>query len=136
MWQKYKSAFITGAVLCCIIFFGLGYCVGSSGKGYHGGIQPTEFQGAKNGNNRVGPGGRHHGYRPDVNTPQNPTENGDQSTEENQQTPDSNSENQTTPGTDGGTQTAPGNNGAIQALPDNNDNTGSQDGTANPTSYL
>ena len=33
MWEKYKSAIITGAVLCCIIFFGLGYCVGNTGSG-------------------------------------------------------------------------------------------------------
>ncbi len=107
MWQKYKSAIITGVVLCCIIFFGLGYCVGSSGKGYHGGIQPTEFQGAQNGDNRMGPGGRHNGYPPNTTAPQNPTENEDQNTDENQQTP-----------------------------PNTNDNTGSQDGTVNATSYL
>ena len=116
MWQKYKEALITGAVLCCIIFFGLGYCVGNSGKGYHGGIQPTQFQGTQNGNNGMGPGGRHRGIQPDTNTPQNPTENGDQGNEENQQTPDSNNENQT--------------------IPNTNDNTGSQNGTTNPTSYL
>ena len=117
MWEKYKSAFITGAVLCCIIFFGLGYCVGNSGRGYHGGIQNAGYQSMERGNSGMMPGGRNHLNRPDATNPQNPTENEDQSNDGSQTAPDSNSQDQTTPGTNGGNQTTPGTNGGNQTTP-------------------
>ena len=126
MWDKYKSAFITGAVLCCIVFFGLGYCVGNSGKGYHGGIQNTGLQSVERGNDGMRPGGRNHWGRPDTTDPQNPTEDGNQNNDGSQTAPDSNSGNQTTPDSNGGNQTTPG----------TDNNSGGQNGTAGPTVYL
>ena len=106
MWQKYKSAIITGVVLCCIVFFGLGYCVGNSGKGYHGGVQRSGVQSMENGNLGMRPGGKGQFDKRDNCNPQDSTENGDQ----NQTTPDANGGNQAMPDTNDGNQTAPDTN--------------------------
>ena len=33
MWEKYKSAIITGGVLACVMFFAIGYTVGHDSRG-------------------------------------------------------------------------------------------------------
>ena len=116
MWQKYKSAIITGVVLCCIVFFGLGYCVGSSGKGYHGGVQRTGIQSMENGNPGMRHGGRNQLDKPDNSNPQDSTGNEDQK--------------QTAPDTNGGNQTAPDTNDGNQTTP------GANEGTLSPSVYL
>ncbi len=46
MWEKYKSAIITGGVLACVMFFAIGYTVGHDNRGgmMSAGMQPPNIR--------------------------------------------------------------------------------------------
>ena len=132
MWQKYKAAMITGGILCCIIFFGLGYCVGNSGKGYHGGIQPTLSQTTENGRQ----GGKHQWNLPGNDNTQAPSDKGAPDNGGIQTTPDAGGGTQTAPDTDNGTQATPDAGSGTQITPDTGNNTGNTGGASNMSSFF
>ena len=54
MWDRFKSAIITGGVMACLAFFGLGYVVGNSGHGSYRSIPMNNSQMEGRGNFRGG----------------------------------------------------------------------------------
>lgn len=54
MWERFKSAIITGGVMACLVFFGLGYVVGNSGHDSCRSIPMTGVQMEGRGDSRGG----------------------------------------------------------------------------------
>lgn len=92
MWEKYKSAIITGGVLACVMFFAIGYTVGHDSKGgmMSAGMQSPNIQNEEGCRKDFGGRRGRHGFPGNRQDPAGSTEDNQQDSQgstDGQQTP-------------------------------------------------
>ena len=131
MWEKYKSAIITGGVLACVMFFAIGYTVGHDSRGgmMSAGMQSPNIQNEEGFRKDFGGRRGRHGFPGDRQDPSGSTEDNQQDSQgpgsgTTEADPGSGT-TQTNPGSSNGTtQTNPGSgNGTTQTNPGSDNDT-------------